>query len=253
MTIITEAVFPMAGLGTRLFPATKTCPKEMLPLGGKPLLHYVIEEALSSGIEKFIFIIRKENDSIQTYFREHQGLIPLKSIHYAYQEKPLGLGHAIACAQQYIKNKFFAVLLPDELISSRTPCLRQMINIQKEKSANILAINPMPLNQISQYGVIEGQKTENPTVLKLTDLIEKPSPNNAPSPFAIVGRYILSSRIFSYLKVQEPGVKGEIQLTDSLCSLLKDENFYGLEFEGERFDCGSKMGYSSAIRMFAPK
>lgn len=246
MKNIKKAIFPMAGSGTRLFPITKGVPKEMLPLMDKPLLHYAVEEALHSGIEEFIFIIRKEKNSIQSYFQQFPGLISPNHIHYVYQENPLGLGHAIACAKEHINEEFFAVLLPDELIFAQIPCLQQMIDVHKMMNANVIAIHSVLYEEVSEYGIIGGEKTTMPSVLKINELIEKPSPKKAPSSLAIVGRYILSSRIFPYLKTQKPGAKGEIQLTDSLYSLLKEESFYGLEFKGQRFDCGSKKGYHAA-------
>ena len=248
MKIIKKAIVPMAGFGTRLFPITKTFPKEMLPLMNKPLLHYAVEEALHSGIEELIFIIRKDKNSIQNYFQQFPGLISPKNIHYVYQATPLGLGHAIACARDHINEEFFAVLLPDELIFAQTPCLQQMMDVHKMLNANVIAIHSVLREEISQYGIIGGEKTAMSSVVKLKELVEKPSPDKAPSSMAIAGRYILNSRIFPYLETQEPGAKGEIQLTDSLRSLLKKEPFYGLEFEGHSFDCGSKKGYLAATQ-----
>ena len=254
MTGIKEAIFPMAGLGTRLFPMTKTSPKELLTLMNKPLLHYAVEEALNSGIEKFIFIIRKEKGPHQTYFQKLKGLVSSQNIHYVYQETPLGLGHAIACAKDYIKNEFFAVLLPDEFISSQTPCLQQMLEVHAVKQANILAVQTVLQEEIPQYGIVDVEKTPLSSILKLKDLVEKPSLEKAPTSLAIIGRYILSSRVFSYLERQQPGAKGEIQLTDSLRALLKEEPLYCLEFEGQRFDCGSKKGYLTAtLRLSSEK
>jgi UTP--glucose-1-phosphate uridylyltransferase len=251
MKKIKKAIFPMAGVGTRLYPLTKTFPKELLPLIDKPLFQYALEEALHSGIEEFIFIIRKEENSIQEYFQQFLGLISPTHIQYVYQEKPLGLGHAIYCARHLINDEFFAILLPDELILAQTPCLQQMIEVHNTTHGNILAIHPVFQKDVSQYGIIKGEKTFIPSVLKLKELVEKPSPEKAPSSLAIAGRYLLSSRIFSYLENQKPGIKGEIQLTDSLRSLLNDESFYGIEFEGLRFDCGSNKGYLSAILKLA--
>lgn len=246
MKKIKKAVFPIAGFGTRFFPITKTFPKEMLPLIDKPLLQYTVEEALQSGIEEFIFITRKEKNSIQDYFQHFPRLLSPRQIHYVYQEKPLGLGQAVYCARRLINNEFFAVLLPDELILAKIPCLQQLINVYEQIQTNIIAIHPVAQHEVSQYGIIEGEKIPSTSTLKLKGMMEKPSPERAPSSLAIAGRYLLSSRVFSYLEKQMPGTGGEIQLTDSLHSLLKDEDFYGLEFEGQRFDCGSKKGYFSA-------
>jgi UTP--glucose-1-phosphate uridylyltransferase len=196
----------------------------------KPLLHYAVEEALHSGIEEFIFIIRKEKNSIQSYFQQFPGLISQKSMHYVYQENPLGLGHAISCARDFINDEFFSILLPDELILAQTPCLKQMIEVYQAVHTNVLAIHSVSHEEVSQYGIIKGEETSTPFVLKLEELVEKPSIEKAPSSLAIVGRYILSSRIFHYLENQQPGANGEIQLTDSLHSLLKKEPFYGLKF-----------------------
>ncbi|MBX9621912.1 MAG: hypothetical protein K2X28_07835 [Alphaproteobacteria bacterium] len=201
----------------------------MLPLIDKPLLYYALEEALCSGIEEFIFIIRKKKSSIQSYL-EHFQLISQKNMHYVYQENPLGLGHAISRARDFINDEFFSILLSDELILAQTPCLKQMIEVYQTVHTNVLAIHSVSHEEVSQYGIIKGEETSTPFVLKLEELVEKPSIEKAPSSLAIVGRYILSSRIFHYLENQQPGANGEIQLTDSLHSLLKKEPFYGLKF-----------------------
>lgn len=242
MKSIKKAVFPIAGCGTR---ALKTCSKEMLPVMGKSLLLYAVEEAIQSGIEEFIFVTR--NGHAPDYFEQLQGVIAPNQIHSVCQEQPLGLGHAIYCAKPFIDDEFFIVSLPDELIVSSKPCLLQMLEAHEKTLAGVVALHPVPWEQIAQYGVVGGEETDIPSLLKLTELIEKPTPAKAPSSLAVVGRYLLNSRIFSYLETQKPGAQGEIQLTDSLHSFLKEEPLYGLEFDGQRFDCGSSEGYLSVI------
>lgn len=244
--MIKKALFPIAGFGTRFFSSMKIFPKEILPLIDKPLLLYAVEEALHSGIEEFIFVIR-EKHPIEDYFQHFPGFISSHKVHYVNQKKPLGLGHAISCAREHIDDEFFAILLPDELILAQTPCLQQMIEVHKKTHANIVAIQPISYEDLSQYGIIAGEETTTHSLFRIKDVVEKPSQETAPSSLAITGRYLLSPRIFDFLDHQEVGVNGEVQLTDSLRSLLKEELFYGLEFEGQRFDCGSHRGYLSAV------
>ncbi|MBL8676216.1 MAG: UTP--glucose-1-phosphate uridylyltransferase [Alphaproteobacteria bacterium] len=251
MVKIKQAIFPIAGLGTRFFPITKTLPKEMLPLFDKPLLQYAIEEALSSGIEDFIFIVNQRQSLIKTYFENNPNLLPTKRIHYAYQEEPLGLGHAIYCARHFIQDEPFAVLLPDDVIVSNKTCLQQMVEAYKEIKSNIVAVEQVSPSNVSYYGIIKGKKIRGSSLIGIDSVVEKPHPEKTPSRLAIVGRYILSSRIFDFLKSQNPGTGGEIQLTDSLNPLLKEQLLYGMEFEGQRFDCGTKRGYLTAILKLA--
>jgi len=251
MKKIRKAIFPVAGLGTRFFPATKNFPKEMLPLVDKPLIQYAVEEALSSGIEEFIFVIGQKQHPIQDYFDSFLNLLPTGRIHYVSQEKPLGLGHAIFCARHFIQDESFAILLPDELILSRKPCLQQMIEVYEKIKSNMVVIHPVAHADVSQYGIIKGGKLASSVLIKIDSVIEKPPQEEAPSRLAIIGRYLLSSRIFYFLENQKPGAGGEIQLTDSFTPLLKEQPFYGFEFEGQRFDCGSKKGYLTATLKLA--
>ncbi|MEI6805299.1 MAG: UTP--glucose-1-phosphate uridylyltransferase [Myxococcaceae bacterium] len=242
MKSIKKAVFPIAGSGTR---ALKICSKEMLPIMGKSLLMYAVEEAIQSGIEEFIFVTR--DGHAPDYFQQFQGVIAASQIRCVSQEQPLGLGHAVYCARSFIDDEFFVVSLPDELILCSKPCLQQMLEAHEKTLAGVVALYPVPREQITQYGIVGGEETDIPSLLKLTELIEKPNPANAPSSLAVVGRYILNSSIFSYLETQQPGAQGEIQLTDSLHSVLKEETLYGLAFNGQRFDCGSREGYLSVV------
>lgn len=251
MKKIKKAIFPVAGFGTRFFPLTKTFPKEMLPLIDKPLIQYAVEEALSSGIEEFIFVIGLRQPSIQDYFIRFPNLLPTGNVHFVHQEKPLGLGHAIFCARRFIQEEPFAILLPDEFILSKKPCLQQMIEVYERIKGNIIAIHPVTHTDVSQYGIITGEKLIDSALTKIEAVIEKPYQAKAPSRLAIVGRYLLSSRIFDFLENQKPGAGGEIQLTDSFIPLLKEQPFYGLGFEGQRFDCGSKKGYVKAFLKLA--
>jgi len=251
MEKIKKAIFPIAGLGTRFFPIMKTLPKEMFPLFDKPLLQYAIEEALFSGIEDFIFIISPRQSLVKSYFESCPDLLPATEIHYVSQEKPLGLGHAIYCARHFIQDEPFAVLLPDDVIISDKACLQQMVEWYNEKKANIVAVECVPQTKISHYGIIRGTEVEGTPLIKIDSVIEKPPPEKAPSRLAMVGRYILNSRIFDFLKNQNPDACGEIQLTDAFTPLLKEQPFYGIKYEGQRFDCGSKGGYFTAILKLA--
>lgn len=251
MKKIRKAVFPIAGLGTRLFPATKTFPKEMLPLVDKPLIQYAIEEALSSGIEEFIFVINQKQPHIQDYFNNYPNLFSTGNIHYVHQEKPLGLGHAILCARHFIQEESFAILLSDDFILSEKPCLQQMIEAYEKIDGNMVAIHPVSRAEVSQYGIIKGEKLRGSTLIKIDAVIEKPPQEKAPSCLAIIGRYLLNPRILYFLENQKLGTGGEIQLTDSFVPLLQEQPFYGFEFEGQRFDCGSKKGYLAATLKLA--
>jgi UTP--glucose-1-phosphate uridylyltransferase len=265
MTRIRKAVFPVAGLGTRFLPATKVIPKEMLALVDKPLIQYAVEEAQAAGIEDFIFVTGRGKVAIEDHF-DHaheleatlkergkvEDLEELKAIippagrnFYTRQLQPLGLGHAVWCAHHLVGDEPFAVLLADDFIMSSKPCLQQMVEGYQEVGGNMVAIMNVAPEQTPLYGVVDGQKVgEN--LIEIKGMVEKPLPGQAPSNMAIIGRYILQPEVFKHLEYQKPGVRGEIQLTDALTSLLGVQPFHGLQFSGKRFDCGSKLGLLTA-------
>ena len=262
--MIKEVVIPVAGLGTRFLPASKTVPKEMLPIADRPLIQYVVEEALASGIKEIIFVTRQGKSAIEDYFDtafeletilERKGKNELLSIARSVsqmidvisvrQKQPLGLGHAILCARPLISEDAFAVILPDDLIDSKTPCLSQLISIYKKTKATVVAIERLPQELVSSYGVIAPEPIEE-RLYKAKELVEKPSPEEAPSNLAVIGRYVLTKNIFPILEHLPPGRGGEIQLTDAINELSQTDPIYAYEFEGKRYDCGDKLGYLKA-------
>jgi UTP--glucose-1-phosphate uridylyltransferase len=268
---ITVAVFPVAGLGTRFLPITKTGPKEMLPLVDKPIIQYVVEEALGAGIEQLIFVTSNSKYAIEDYFDRHyefesilrkkekkselaliQDILP-KHINVAYirQPEPIGLGDAVLRAKSVVGEQPFAVLLPDDIIDCPPDgCLKSMVDMFEKMQESIVAVEQIPLEDSTQYGVVALSK-QNP--LEITDIIEKPKPANAPSRLAVVGRYILTPQIFTLLEQTECGVGGEIQLTDAISKLLNTEHVFAFPFKGKRYDCGSKLGLLEATIAFALK
>jgi UTP--glucose-1-phosphate uridylyltransferase len=261
---ITKAVFPAAGLGTRFLPATKASPKEMLPLVDKPLIQYVVEEAVSSGIEQVVLVTGRGKRAIEDHFdvafeleeelkakgkhkilSEVQRIADLVTFCYIRQKKALGLGHAVLTAKRVVGNEPFAVLLGDDIIDAQTPVLKQMIRVHQRYPATILAIQKVPRSQTGQYGIIDAKRIENGVYL-VKDLVEKPAPNEAPSNLAIIGRYILTPEIFPALEHTKPGKGGEIQLTDGLKLLMERQPIYAYEFEGNRYDAGDKLGFLKA-------
>ncbi len=271
---VRKAVFPAAGLGTRFLPATKAQPKEMLPLVDKPLIQYVIEEAVDSGIESIIIITGRGKSAIEDHFdvsyelenllseRGKEDLLEtvqkvsnLAHISYVRQKKALGLGHAVLMARELVGDEPFAVMLGDDIIHAQTPCLRQMMDVYEEYSAPIVAIEEIPLESISKYGVISGKpvayKGAKDRLYKLDGLVEKPPKEAAPSNLAIIGRYILEPEIFELLASTQAGAGGEIQLTDGLRALLQQQQVYGWRFEGKRYDAGDKLGFLMATVEFA--
>ncbi len=260
---IKKAILPAGGLGTRFLPATKASPKEMLPIVDKPMIQYAIEEARACGINEFIIITGKYKRAIEDHFDSAYELEEnlkktgkknlleeinrLNNLNFAYirQKAALGLGHAIYCAKPFVKNEPFAVLLSDDIIDPETPLLKDMINLFKKLDSPILAIQKVPINEISRYGVIEGI-SEGENLFRISKLVEKPLPQNAPSDMAIIGRYILTPDIFDILEGIGPGKGGEIQLTDALHALLKKRQIYGYLFNGIRYDAGDKVGYLKA-------
>jgi UTP--glucose-1-phosphate uridylyltransferase len=268
---ITKAVFPAAGLGTRFLPATKVSPKEMLPLVDKPLIQYVVEEAVSSGIEEVVLITGRGKRAIEDHFdvafeleedlkakgkhkllSEVQRIAELVTFCYIRQKKALGLGHAVLTAKRVVGNDPFAVLLGDDIIDAEVPALKQMMQVYQRYPATILAIQKVPKSQTQQYGIIDAKKIGDRVYL-VKDLVEKPSPHDAPSNLAIIGRYILTPEIFLALERTKPGKGGEIQLTDGLRLLMEQQPIYAYEFEGVRHDAGDKLGFLKATIQFGLK
>ncbi|MDR0677238.1 MAG: UTP--glucose-1-phosphate uridylyltransferase [Holosporaceae bacterium] len=244
-----KAVFPVGGLGKRFFPITRAIPKEMLGIINKPLIHYAFEEAVSAGIEEFIFVTRHGKDSIEDYFdymyvcAEYFD-IKIGSVCYVRQNEPKGLGHAVLCARNLVGNEPFAVISADDYITYHKSCIGEMIK-HYDGSNMVASMNVSP-NEVDKYGILEIE-TETDTIIKAKSVDEKPSVRNAKSTQAIVGRYVLSYEIFSILEELKPGVGGEIQLTDALMKMIPTHGLTGFKFEGKRFDCGSKEGLLSAI------
>jgi len=270
---IRKAIIPAAGLGTRFLPATKAMPKEMLPIIDKPAIQYIVEEAVASGIEDILIVTGKGKRAIEdhfdSYYELEQNLLQkgkldllsevqrasdLTDIHYIRQKEPKGLGHAIWCARKFIGNEPFAVLLGDDIVRSEpVPCLKQMMNVFDEVQSSVLAVQRVPQNETSRYGIVdpaEGVDIES-SLIRVRGVVEKPPADRAPSNIAIMGRYILTPAIFDLLETQNTGAGGEIQLTDAIFRLLDDEAIYAYTFEGKRYDTGEKMGYLKTIIDFA--
>lgn len=261
---VKKAVFPVAGLGTRFLPATKASPKEMLPLIDKPLVQYVVEEAVAAGIEQILFVTGRGKRAIEDHFdisfeleallyekgkdaelSQIRDIAEMVNIFYVRQKQALGLGHAILCAKEFVGNDPFAVLLGDDIIDAEKPCLGQLLEVYRKYRGTVLALEQVPLPQISSYGCVKANMiTER--VYEVTDLVEKPRPQDAPSDLAIIGRYVLTPQIFPILEKLEPGKGGEIQLTDAILRLSREEAIYGCLFEGTRHDCGDKLGFLKA-------
>ena len=263
--MIKKAVLPVAGIGTRFLPASKATPKEMLPIIDKPLVQYAVEEAIEIGIEEIVFITNDEKHSIKKHFENNQKLEQklveknkeefieklnpkiFKDIkfHYVIQEEQNGLGDAVLKAESLINGEAFALLLPDDLFFSKKSCLSQLSSIFLNTNASTIAVNKIDKNNIHKYGVIKPGKEKNEAIL-IDDIIEKPLVEDAPSDIAVCGRYIFTSTIFDHLKKIKLDKSGEIQLTDAIKSLLSEEQVYAKIYEGEKFDCGSKMGFVHA-------
>ncbi|GIS26228.1 MAG: UTP--glucose-1-phosphate uridylyltransferase [Gammaproteobacteria bacterium] len=263
--MIKKAVLPVAGIGTRFLPASKATPKEMLPIIDKPLVQYAVEEAIEIGIEEIVFITNDEKHSIKKHFENNQKLEQkllrknkeefveklnpkiFKDIkfHYVIQDEQNGLGDAVLKAESLINGEAFALLLPDDLFFSKKSCLSQLSSIFLNTNASTIAVNKIDKNNIHKYGVIKPGKEKNEAIL-IDDIVEKPLVEDAPSDIAVCGRYIFTSTIFDHLKKIELDKSGEIQLTDAIKSLLSEEQVYAKIYEGEKFDCGSKMGFVHA-------
>jgi UTP--glucose-1-phosphate uridylyltransferase len=268
--VIDVAVFPVAGRGTRFLPATKASPKEMLPIVDKPLIQYAVEEALAAGARRLVFITGSSKRAIEDHFDtdgelenllQKQGksdlLNTLRSVLPSYasciyirQPAPLGLGHAVLCAKPAVGDAPFFVHLADDLIDAKTPCLQQMA--ERFDNGSIVAVQTVPQSQTDKYGIVKtGSKREE--LLRVEKIVEKPKPDKAPSNLAVVGRYLLTPRVFDHLERIGEGAGGEIQLTDGIARLMNDEAVYAYKFEGKRFDCGSKLGYLQANVEYALK
>ncbi|MGM0874229.1 MAG: UTP--glucose-1-phosphate uridylyltransferase GalU [Bacillota bacterium] len=258
---VRKAIIPAAGLGTRFLPATKAMPKEMLPIVDKPTIQYIIEEAVESGIEDIIIVTGKGKRAIEDHFdhsfelehtlmekgkiellNEVQKASKLVDIHYIRQKEPRGLGHAIWCARKFIGNEPFAVLLGDDIVRAEKPCLKQMIEQYERYNASIIGVQHVKEEDVSRYGIVDAAKIGE-RFYNVSNLVEKPKQEDAPSNLAIMGRYILSPKIFDILAEQKPGAGGEIQLTDAIATLNDIEAIYAYNFEGKRYDVGEKMGF----------
>jgi len=268
---VKKAIIPAAGLGTRFLPATKAQPKEMLPIVDKPTIQYIIEEAVASGIEEILIITGRNKRAIEDHFDksieleyqlEQNGkndvlkmvrdISNLANIYYIRQKEPKGLGHAISCAKTFVGNEPFAVMLGDDVVDSKVPCLKQLIDCYSKYRTSILGVQKVPLSQVSKYGIVNGTSIED-RVYKVKDVIEKPNASEAPSNIAILGRYIITPRIFDILENTKPGKGGEIQLTDALKTLITEEDMYAYNFDGRRYDVGDKEGFLEANVEFALK
>lgn len=266
---IRKAIIPAAGLGTRFLPATKSQPKEMPPIVDKPTLQYIVEEAVESGIEEILIITGRNKSSIEDHFdksleleleleakKKYELLNVVRSIseminiHYIRQKEPKGLGHAVYCAKSFIGNEPFAVLLGDDIVYGKKPCLKQLIDTYEVYRTTILGVQTVNTNDISKYGIIQSEYIKE-NIYKVNSLVEKPSITNAPSNIAILGRYIITPSIFDILENIRPGLGGEIQLTDALKELSKAESLYAIDFEGTRYDVGDKLGFLQATIDFA--
>ncbi|MFM8678630.1 MAG: UTP--glucose-1-phosphate uridylyltransferase GalU [Alphaproteobacteria bacterium] len=267
---VRKAIFPVGGLGTRFLPATKAMPKEMLPVVDKPLIQYAVEEAQAAGIEEFIFVTGRGKTAIEDHFDhsyelektlEERGKVAeldeLRrwlprhgSVAYTRQMAPLGLGHAVWCARNLVGDEPFAVLLADDLILSRQPCLAQMADAHASAGGNVIAVMDVPREHTKRYGIVAPGRDDG-RLVEVTGLVEKPAPEKAPSTCAVIGRYILDPSVFSHLGKGMKGAGGEIQLTDALAAMIGASPFHGLRFEGKRFDCGDKVGFFEANLAFA--
>ncbi len=268
---IRKAVFPAAGLGTRFLPATKAMPKEMLTLVDKPLIQYVVEEAVASGVESIIVVTGRDKTPIEDHFdisyeleqtlrergkteafEQMRAVAEIAKVSYTRQKQPLGLGHAIYQGKDFVENEPFAVMLPDDIMDSDPPALRQMIDVFEKYDAPVIATMQVAGEAISRFGVIDAEEVE-PNVFRIKDMVEKPKFEDAPSDLAIVGRYIFTPDIFPAIERTEPGAGGEIQITDAMRNLLKERPFYAVKLDGVRHDAGDKLGFLIATVEFALK
>lgn len=267
MARIRKAVLPVAGLGTRVLPATKVVPKEMLPVFDRPALQYVVDEAIAAGVEHFVFVTGRNKGSIEDYFDrafeleatlaakgkqslqdELDAILPTAgACSFVRQQAPLGLGHAVWCARDVVGDEPFAVMLPDMIMVHETPCLKSMAEAHEQNGGNIIAVEAVPHADVSKYGIVELGEAAGRNLSRLTGMVEKPKTEEAPSNLMISGRYILEPSIFDRLEDQGPGAGGEIQLTDAMVSLMAEREFYAFQFSGRTYDTGSKLGYLEAF------
>jgi UTP--glucose-1-phosphate uridylyltransferase len=273
-TKITKAVFPVAGFGTRFLPESKVVPKEMLPIVDKPLIQYAVEEVIRAGIKRLIFITSSNKRSIEDHFDANielesillkrqrfdllevvQNILPKDvSCVYVRQHQQLGLGHAVLCAKEVVGDEPFVVMLPDDLIDGGDKsCIQQMLEIYNETASSVLAVEQVPQSETNKYGIVDLGKNQNNKFAKIASIVEKPKVEDAPSDLAVVGRYILTPKVFPHLEAIGAGAIGEIQLTDGIAGLLNDEDVYICQFNGRRYDCGNKTGYLQATVEYALK
>jgi UTP--glucose-1-phosphate uridylyltransferase len=269
-TRVRKAIFPVGGLGTRFLPATKAMPKEMLPVVDKPLIQYALEEAQAAGINEFVFVTGRGKGAIDDHFdrsfeleatlKDRGKLAELEEllrwvpkpgrVAYTRQQEPMGLGHAVWCARHFVNDEPFAVLLADDLILSKTPCLKQMVDAHEKVGGNLIAVMDVAREHTKRYGILSTGREDGPLV-EIKGLVEKPKPDAAPSTLAVIGRYIIQPQVFQHLDKKAIGAGGEIQLTDSLIPMIGQMPFHGYRFEGQRFDCGDKVGFFEANLAFA--
>ena len=266
---VKKAVIPAAGLGTRFLPSTKAQPKEMLNIFDKPSIQYIVEEAVEAEIEDILIILGRNKKSIEDHFDKSyeledklkskgkkellegvEKISNLGNIHYIRQKEPLGLGHAIYCAKAFVGNEPFAVMLGDDIVKSKKPCIKQLIEKYEEYNSTIIGVQEVEKSQVDKYGIVKGEKI-NERLYKVEDLVEKPKVKEAPSNIAILGRYVISPEIFPILQHTKPGAGNEIQLTDGLKELARRRNVYSYVFEGKRYDVGNKLGFLEATVEFA--
>ncbi|MGC2458531.1 MAG: UTP--glucose-1-phosphate uridylyltransferase GalU [Gallionellaceae bacterium] len=272
MKRITKAVFPVAGMGSRFLPATKVSPKEMMPIVDKPLIQYAVEEAVAAGITDMVFITGRNKRAIEDHFdkayeleaelamRGKKELLRLVrevtpshiNCIYIRQVEPLGLGHAVLCARPVVQNEPFAVILADDLIDGEPPVVRQMVEVFQQHQCSILGVQNVPREQTRQYGIVSSVPLAN-NLEQVNGIVEKPKPEDAPTTLAVVGRYILTPRIFHHLEKVQSGAGGEIQLTDGIAALMQEEKMLAYRFSGTRYDCGSRLGYLQAQVAFGLK
>lgn len=274
MQRVTKAVFPVAGLGTRFLPATKASPKEMLPVVDKPLIQYAVEEAMAAGITEMIFVTGRSKRAIEDHFdkayeleaeleaKQKTALLEvvrsIKPSHvdcfYVRQPEALGLGHAVLCAEKLVGNAPFAVILADDLLDGTPPVMKQMVDLYEHYNCSVIGVEEIEREQSRSYGVVDGRPwEEDGSVIKMSGIVEKPAPEAAPSNLGVVGRYILTPRIFDHIRNIKPGAGGELQLTDAIQSLLSAEQVLAYRYNGVRYDCGSKLGYLKATVELALK
>ncbi len=267
---VRQAVFPVAGLGSRFLPATKAMPKEMLTLVDRPLIQHAVDEAKAAGIERFIFVTSRGKGSLEDHFDANNDLrrslesrgkkreielldmteIESGRLVFTRQREPLGLGHAVWCARHLVNNEPFAVLLADDVVLAKKPCLQQMMGAYATVGGNVLAVVDVPREHTSRYGILDVAKTDG-RLATVKGLVEKPKPEDAPSTLSVIGRYILQPDIFNKLEAKKAGAGGEIQLTDSIAQLIGEQPVHGFRYEGERYDCGDRVGFIEANAAFA--